>query len=151
MNQKNNDLMGFNIYRDGILINNELVTVNNYQDLPAQTGYYCYTVTALYDLCGESDPSNEECIDFHVGIHNNDLSDVKIYPNPSNSILNIELTSNVSQVVIYNYLGQVVLENNITDETLLHIDLRNYDAGAYLVRFITNKGQSLSKKLVVTK
>ena len=65
--------------------------------------------------------------------------------------MNIDLTNNVSQVVIYNYLGQVVLENKITDETTLHIDVRNYESGAYLVKFITSEGQSITKKVVVTK
>ena len=143
--------IGYNVYRNGTLLNSELLADNYYEDMPSGQGIYCYTVTAMYSLCGESDPSNEVCIDFNVDVKTNDLSNVKIYPNPTNSIVNIELTNNVSQVVIYNFLGQVVFENNVTDQTSLQIDVRNYEAGAYLLRFITKQGQSLTKKVVISK
>ncbi|MDY0103498.1 MAG: T9SS type A sorting domain-containing protein, partial [Lentimicrobium sp.] len=106
---------------------------------------------AEYEFCGETEPSNEACVDFITGVNPTDLSEIKVYPNPSNSTVTIELTNNVSQVVIYNYLGQVVMERNITDETILNVNVRNYEAGAYLVKFVTSEGNSLTKKVVVTK
>jgi len=149
--RKTRAFMGYNVYRDGSILNSTLVAENYFEDMPTTAGNYCYTVTAMYSDCGESIPSNEACVDFNVGVKTNDLSKVKIYPNPTNSILNIELTDNVTQVVIYNFFGQVVHENKVTNTSTLHVDVSNYDAGAYLVRFVTNQGQSLTQKIVVSK
>ena len=148
-NNINRSIMGYNIYKDGTLLE-ALWPETNYTYQEAQGGQICYTVTAEYESCGESDPSNEACVTL-VDVKTNELSNVKVYPNPSNSTVNIELTSNVSRVVIYNYVGQVVLDNNVTNETTLRIDVRNYEAGAYLVRFVTSEGQSLTKKVIVSK
>jgi hypothetical protein len=143
--------LGYNVYRDGTLINSELVPENYYEDMPAGGNNYCYTVTAVYSLCGESDPSNQVCIDFPINVVTNDLSNVKVYPNPSNSVVNIDLTSNISRVIVYNYVGQVVFEQNNTKAETIRLNVNSYEAGAYLVKFVTNAGESFTKKVVITK
>jgi hypothetical protein len=54
-------------------------------------------------------------------------------------------------LVVYNYLGQVVLEKVITKDKTIVMDVRNYESGAYLVKFVTRSGESFTKKVVVTK
>lgn len=49
-------LTGYNVYRDGNLLNN--VTATNYHDMNLPLGTYTYEVTAVYSN-GESVPSNE--------------------------------------------------------------------------------------------
>jgi hypothetical protein len=142
-------LVGYNIYRDGEMI--ATTTETTYlDDDDALEIYetYCYTVVAVYEDCEA--PSEEVCI-FLSKTNNVDNNSVSVYPNPSNSIVNIEVSSNISQVVVYNYLGQVVLENNVTGAQTLKVDVRNYEAGAYLVKFLTKEGESIVKKVVVTK
>ena len=51
------DLLGYNVYRDGVVINAALVTDTEYLDIGLPDGFYQYWVTALYDE-GESVPSN---------------------------------------------------------------------------------------------
>ncbi|MCB9024618.1 MAG: T9SS type A sorting domain-containing protein, partial [Lentimicrobiaceae bacterium] len=108
-------------------------------------------VTAVYSLCGESEHSNEACVDVLVGVENPAISNVNIYPNPSNNVVNIDLSSNISQVVVYNYVGQVVFEQNVTKAETLQLNVRNYESGAYLVKFVTRAGESFTKKVIVTK
>ncbi len=141
--------LGYNVYRDGEQINDALVTETTYTDTEFPNGDVCYTVTAVYSLCGESEESNEACI---LGINTKDqnLSQVKVYPNPANSILNIELTGNVSRVIVYNFTGQVVVEQNAV-ESMIRLDVNNYEAGAYLVKFVTVDGNSFTKKVIITK
>ncbi len=146
----NRAFLGYNIYRDGSLLE-ALWPETTYVYLEGAAGITCYTVTAEYEFCGETEPSNEACVDFETGVNPTNLSEIKVYPNPSNSKVFITLTNDVSQVVMYNYLGQVVMERNITDENSLEVDVRNYEAGAYLVKFVTSEGKSLTKKVVVTK
>ena len=74
-------LSGHNVYRDGNKINTSLVSGTTYDDSNA-AGYHCYEVTAVYDDCGESDFSNEACVD--IAINNsapiviNPISDVDL-------------------------------------------------------------------------
>jgi len=52
------ELEGYNVYRDGVVINTELVLVTEYEDTDVESGdTYEYYVTAVYDE-GESEPSN---------------------------------------------------------------------------------------------
>jgi len=145
------ELTGYNIYRDEVLIGN--TTETSYLDTdPAisvlgQT--YCYNVTAVYEDC-ESAFSNTAC-ETVIAADNIEVSAVNVYPNPSNSVVNIELTNDISQLVIYNYVGQVVYEQVVAKDMNIQIDVRNYDAGAYLVKFITRSGESFTKKIAVTK
>jgi hypothetical protein len=142
-------LVGYNIFRDGVMIGS--TTETTYIDADEALDLYneyCYTVTAVYEDC-ESGMSEEACVVLtNVPVVENSL---RVYPNPSNSVVNIELTGNISQVVVYNYLGQVVYENNVTGAQTIQLNVRNYESGAYLVKFISREGESFTKKVVVTR
>ncbi len=144
-------LTGYNVYREGTLI--ATVTETEYLDtdptISVLNSTWCYQVTAVYEDC-ESDYSNEDC-ETVISATDLELSAVNVYPNPSNSVVNIELTNDISQIAIYNYVGQVVYEQIIAKDKTIQIDVRNYDAGAYLVKFTTRSGESFTKKIAVTK
>jgi hypothetical protein len=145
------ELIGYNVWRDGEMLGYTAET--EYLDETVIIGNtYCYVVTAIFEdieVC-ESGPSNEVCIDVtDVPVLTN--GSVSVYPNPSNSVVNIELTDNISQVVVYNYVGQVVFEQNVTKAQTVQLNVRNYESGAYLVKFVTTAGESFTKKVVVTK
>ena len=56
------DLLGYNVYRDAVMINAELVENLYYLDLAVPLGSYTYTITSVYDG-GESDPSIPVMVD----------------------------------------------------------------------------------------
>jgi hypothetical protein len=145
------ELTGYNVYRDGTFI--ATTTETEYLDIDPTISVlgqtYCYNVTAVYEDC-ESDFSNTAC-ETVIATNDLEISAVKIYPNPSNNVVNIELTNDIAQLVVYNYVGQVVLEQVVAKDKNVQIDVRNYDAGAYLVKFITRNGESFTKKIAVTK
>jgi Secretion system C-terminal sorting domain len=72
---------------------------------------------------------------------------LRTYPNPVNAILNIEYTSDLSNVSVYNLLGQQVLTKKVTT-TSTQIDLSSLNAGTYLVKV---EAGSVSKTLKVFK
>jgi fibronectin type 3 domain-containing protein len=147
------ELVGYNVWRaegDGVKAVIGNTTETQYIDATVvEDVYYCYAVTAVYEDC-ESAQSEEACIlpDNTINIG---TSNVSVYPNPSNSVVNIELTNDISQLVVYNYVGQVVFEQNVTKSKTIQLNVRNYESGAYLVKFVTNAGESFTKKVVVTK
>ncbi len=55
-------LAGYNVYRDGVKINNEPVATESFVDTDAPAGDHTYNVTALYTTKGESAPSNGAAI-----------------------------------------------------------------------------------------
>ncbi|MCD4727304.1 MAG: T9SS type A sorting domain-containing protein, partial [Pirellulales bacterium] len=81
-----------------------------------------------------------------VGISNPENNDifVKISPNPSNGIFNIEI-SKIDEAVnmnILNIQGQVVKSKIIqsqSNNSIIQLDLSAYPKGIYLVEFSSNK------------
>lgn len=145
------ELTGYNIFRDGEFI--ATTTETEYLDTDPSISIfgeeYCYNVTAVYEDC-ESEFSNTACA-MIVNAADIDPRHISLFPNPSNSVVNIELTSDISQLVVYNCVGQIVAEMAIAKDKTVQIDVHNYQAGAYLVKFITNTGDSFARKIAVTK
>src|SRR6185437_713085 len=70
-----------------------------------------------------------------LSVNSYDLSDVKIYPNPTNGQLTIDLgnqTTNM-KVDIYNAVGQVVQHEMITNQSKKVLDLTSLPNGNYFV------------------
>ncbi|NVO21063.1 MAG: carboxypeptidase regulatory-like domain-containing protein [Bacteroidetes bacterium] len=126
------------------------VTATEYLDMNLFNDCYDYYVTAVYTE-GQSVPSNESEQCLTVGLNTNETSEVRIYPNPAVSFVTIDLTKDVRNITIYNALGSVVNEKNITRETSVTVNTSNYAAGAYNVKFTTANGDTFSRKFVVTK
>ena len=71
----------------------------------------------------------------------------KAYPNPVSDILNIEYTDELSNVTVYNLLGQQVLTKNVNANTT-QINISELNAGTYLVKVSSEK---VSKTIKVVK
>lgn len=65
------DLVGYNVYRDGEIINAEPVADTEYVDAEAEKGAHTYVVTTVYEQ-GESKPSNEAAVTLSIGSIAND-------------------------------------------------------------------------------
>jgi len=64
---------------------------------------------------------------------------VNIYPNPSKDVFYIHFNSNnvSGKITIFNYLGNTILNKKLTKNDF-EIDLSDYPAGIYLVKFVSN-------------
>ena len=65
----------------------------------------------------------------------NDFSanSVKLYPNPATNVLNIESTSMIEKVSVYNLLGQEVISQTPNSE-LVTLDVASLQVGVYVVK-----------------
>ncbi len=161
------DLTGYNVYRrqyvdptpgtgyttlsDWAKINTDVVVPTEYWDNNLPNNCYDYYVTAVYTE-GESAPSNIDawnCI--VVGVNNVEATDVRVYPNPATTYVNIDLTKDIKSIAVYNALGSVVMQKNITGESTVILHTTNYAAGAYNVKFVKANGDTFSRKFVVVK
>ncbi len=85
------------------------------------------------------------------GIPEVGTSSIKVFPNPATDVVNITVSNDISTVQVMNYLGMIVYSENITQEKTITLNTSRYSAGNYLVRFVTNNGQTLIKKMVIIK
>lgn len=68
----------------------------------------------------------------------------KVFPNPTNDILNIKTSEPVDQIIFYNIYGQVV--NNYFPEGLnFEINIEDFSQGIYLMRVYSNQTERTLK------
>ncbi|MBQ8222845.1 MAG: T9SS type A sorting domain-containing protein [Bacteroidales bacterium] len=79
----------------------------------------------------------------------NNNSNIKIYPNPAEGIINIELGKEIKgKIVITNQLGQTVKEVKINDDRMtLNID--ELTSGIYFVNVMSKKNVIYSEKIIM--
>jgi hypothetical protein len=140
------ELLGYNVYRDGDVIDQNVIETT-YTDTDLTAGNtYTYYVTAVYDE-GESGPSNEVSIEIPVGINEIHEKSFTMYPNPANGILYINSDSELISVKMINYTGQTVF-NTVASGNEVKINSDNFAAGVYVIQVETISGIT-SQKLII--
>ena len=74
--------------------------------------------------------------------------DFQIYPNPSNEAFVVELPVSSGQIEVFNTMG-VLLHSQSVSENKTVIDSRLYPDGIYMVKYIAENGNSISKKVMI--
>jgi hypothetical protein len=72
-----------------------------------------------------------------------------VYPNPTNSILNIQskINQTISEVNVYDLLGKKLTNKKVTVSTT-ELDLTNYTPGLYVLEVISTDNQRSIHKIV---
>ncbi len=65
---------------------------------------------------------------------------VKLYPNPANAKLYVEVDDYIKNVHIIDMFGRVVHSSRVNQEQLLHIPLQRIQPGMYIIQITTSKG-----------
>ena len=114
-------------------------------------GVYVVTLTAINGSCTDVITFD---VTLSVGIDElTGLSNVTIYPNPANDVLNIDYNKNgddAIEISIIDQFGRVITSINGLSNGFNHntIDVSNLQSAVYFVRFTTN-GFSKSERLVI--
>jgi hypothetical protein len=142
------ELLGYNVYRDDAMINTELVTETTYIDVEPDLGSHDYYVTAVYDIFGESDPSNVVTIVI-TDVNEISATSVNVYPNPSNGTFTISLPEGAETVLsVMDLTGKSVYQDNVSGTTT--INLNDMYKGIYLLNiYDTTTNTNVVKKLVI--
>jgi len=83
-----------------------------------------------------------------VGVESHDLN-AKIYPNPANNVLNINASSNINRVEVYNMMGQMVGSYTANDMNT-QISTTAFANGVYTVKISTENGD-MTRKFTVAR
>ena len=75
-----------------------------------------------------------------------DATNFSFYPNPTNGIVTIKYSKEISNVSVTNLLGQVLLDKKITSNEF-QIDLSNFQVSTYFIKIIAD-GKSKIIKIV---
>lgn len=81
-----------------------------------------------------------------LGLKNNTFTNLYFYPNPVNDILNITNTIEIEEAIVYNYLGQAVM-NLQTNSTDVNINMSRLEQGIYLIK-IKSDGKQKTLKVI---
>ena len=111
----------------------------------------CGKTAAYQSASGWNSYSNlvfEEC----VGIEEHVSADFKVYPNPTDDVLFVELRggAGIANVALYDLQGRVVGANNhspLQDGTAT-LNVRNIPAGVYVLRVTDADGKEYHRKIV---
>jgi hypothetical protein len=112
---------------------------------------YCFYLSLPNDETDKTVENNEACNTFNFIVtslkENSKLEQfINIAPNPFNTELMIEAVSKISQISIYNTLGQIIKTQEASDKkvNLNNTDLQN---GIYFLHIETEKGMVIKKVL----
>ena len=110
-------------------------------DVLSQIDYYYLQGVGFSNLCFSPVSTNELEIE---------AANIKVYPNPTNGLLNIDLNTLTEDVRIdvFNIVGQQVMSTQ-NARNLTTLDLSNVSNGVYFVR-ISNDEAVISKKVIVS-
>jgi len=74
------------------------------------------------------------------------LKNIKIYPNPFNSILNIKNTDGIKNVVIKNIIGQEIMKINVTSNNI-ELNLSELNQGLYIISIVNKNNNVFTRKI----
>jgi hypothetical protein len=87
----------------------------------------------------EYDPTEAHDMDELLKQDNNNFAnELKLYPNPSNSLITLETTELITKVEISNALGQVILIDNGSATNRKSFNLKDLPKGLYLIKVYNN-------------
>ncbi|MCT4628705.1 endonuclease [Winogradskyella sp.] len=136
-----------------LVINGNVVGTIPYNDTPTTTTINVdINMVSSLIINNNSTPSNRVMFDNLswtcglLSIEDFSINDVKLYPNPVTSNLNINIANEQStKIEIYDILGKRVHNTTLSSSTSLN--LQNLKAGVYIVKLIQNN-KTISKRLV---
>jgi len=80
-----------------------------------------------------------------IGVNDNLLSQVSLFPNPATAIVNIKLpnTVEIQSIAVYDVLGKLVANSATNNQ----INVSQFNRGVYMVNIETNQG-TITKKII---
>ena len=84
------------------------------------------------------------------GILTIDLPDIEIFPNPTQSLLNIK-GENMRRIDLYNANGQLVYSKENDGANLKQVDVTRFASGQYFVKVLLGDGRIATRKVIVNR
>ncbi|MCB0804589.1 MAG: choice-of-anchor J domain-containing protein [Bacteroidales bacterium] len=134
---------GYNVYRDSVMINTEMLTDLSYVDTLYATGTYLYAVSAVYYFDEMwSDTSSVYIV--IVGMGENYAGELLIFPNPASHYVRIQSDTELAKVILFDNTGREI-QTDMPADLRYRLDVANLERGIYYLRIETRKGHTIRK------
>jgi hypothetical protein len=108
-------------------------------------------ITIVQEISNDSTgpPSSLGIIACHVtsSISDNSIGNIKVYPNPTNKIVNINSDDMLDRVSLYNSLGKLIYDSKISS-TKHQIDISRLQPNVYILMIYDN-GNMIVEKIII--
>jgi len=149
------DMCSLAIEGASITINEQTLTTNadGVATIELENGVYPYSITAEGYALSEGSITvdgadvSEDVSLAHVGLDENSLTNLSVFPNPFSNEINIVNAENVKRVVISNIIGEVVMNVELGQASSHKLET-NLRSGIYLVTIISNNGTKVIRKMI---
>jgi hypothetical protein len=136
---------GYNIYRNGLKLNEEIIPELYYSDTLEVSENYEYFATSVYYF-GESGPSNVVNI-VVSSVDNAGKSYLNIFPNPAENIFFVNTIEVISKIELINHSGVPVISDKFND-TSIKVNVASLPPGIYILK-ITTANDIIVRKIVI--
>ena len=82
-----------------------------------------------------------------LGVLENTLVNISIYPNPAASVLNLQATQQIKSIQLFNLLGQNVLDTPVNSKTSI-LEVAQFNNGVYLAKVLFDNGATQILKFI---
>jgi PKD repeat protein len=114
-----------------------------------EPGSYTVTLTVTSDDEENFTIAKQEYINVDaIGLADNNKQSFKCYPNPANSILNVQSEEPLNSIKMYNIGGQLMYEDVLCNTKLQSIDISSFEKGVYFVELRSELNASTIKLIV---
>jgi hypothetical protein len=133
---------GYSVFREVSVGGFSLITPGpvydtSYLDQGLVTNIYHYYVTAYNTDCSFSTPSDTVLIDLVTGVSSRTDQFLKIFPNPSQDVVNIKSSGEITAIDVFNYLGQKIFTKSGLSGMEMKVDVSDFQQGVYFFRIKT--------------
>jgi len=102
---------------------------------------------AIIETCSSSKISQETKIN-NKKILKKNIETIKLYPNPTKNILNINSTENISHWELTNQLGEIIKKSSLNGKKTTQFNIQNLPTGMYFVKITLSNGQQIIKRAI---
>ena len=144
-------LLKYNIYRDGLKIDETAPVTFEYVDENLAEGTYLYQVSAVYEHCEESVLTHGINIAItSIGMNEVQPDAFQIFPNPTTGEITIK-GYGLAHVEIYDMIGRKLFSQHYTSSSHHQINISSFNSGIYFIKMHSETNQVVVKRLVLVK
>ena len=79
-----------------------------------------------------------------LGLNNNNSLSITTFPNPIKNVWNVQAVEEISEITVYNILGQIV-HKALPNSASYVADLSSLDSGVYLIQIVSSAGTTTKR------
>ncbi len=114
---------------------------------------YSYTFTVVGDnnyFCGIHGPASMSgtiTVREVLGVEDNNLKTISLYPNPASSTINLELPKNMQtgQITVFDILGKQIHSEEFVSKNNVSINILNWNTGSYFLKVVSGENSQTER------